>query len=503
MGQPLVIFLDDLQWADPSTINLIKYLFSDIKDQNLLLICGYRNNEVDSNHPFQLCIDSLIELGTKTQEIALNNLSKKDIHELIEDTLKRDDPEVQFLTDLIFQKTRGNPFFTINLLKSLYEKKHLIFDNFTKKWGWDSKRINSEQFGDNLIDILMEKLKALEDKELKTIQYASLLGTTFSLKDLSEIVDTTKEVLVHSCKQLIEKELIIPLDDNYKFIKHDSEKELNSYFKFTHDKIQQASNESLSEEQKLDIHIKIARYYKKRHETDQSIDLFDLLYHVNKTIESSIFSNNDIIKLNEEAATKAYESSSYSAAMDFYEIAFRHLPKNKWKDDYQTTLRIATQLSENYYLCAKTKEAEDLYNIIIEKTKTKEDKAKIFEIQMNYYTNQGKADDAISIGSEALKLYGITFPKKVTFLQVLPKLLKIKLKLSLISDEKILNLPVITNKDALASMRILSNMSPSCFVQSPESMLLNCLNCLDLTLKYGISDVSSYAVSLMGFVELQ
>ena len=347
----------------------------------------------------------------------------------------------------------------------------------------------------------MKKLDTLTHDQLTTLQHASILGTKFSLKDITQILDISKIDIVQACKKLIENELIIPLDENYKYIEHSSNTDIDSSFKFTHDKIQEASNELLSEEDKTSIHIKIAQYYKESYSKNKTIDIFELIFHLNKARKENVFSQSEVIELNEIAATKAYESSSYMAAMNFLEVAFNSLPDKKWETHYAQSLRIATHLSENYYLCAKTQEAEDLYNLLLSKAKTKEDKAKIFEIQMNYYTNQGRADDAISIGSEALKLYGINFPKKVTFIQVLPKLLKIKTKLLFRSDSKILGLPEIENKDALASMKILSNMSPSCFVQSPESMLLNCLNCLDLTLKYGISDVSSYAVSLMAFVE--
>lgn len=499
-GNPLVIFLDDLQWADQSTINLIKYLFSDIKDQNLLLICGYRNNEVDSNHPFQISINHIKELGTKVEEIALTNLNKLEIVSLIEDTLKRQDKEIKSLADIIYKKTQGNPFFTINLLENLHRKSLIKFDNFTKKWYSDLKGISSEQVGDNLIDLLMEKLDDLSSVELSTIQSASVLGTSFKLSDLKFITNLNQKDLIAACKTLIEKELIIPLDDNYKFIEHDLDQELDSHFKFIHDKIQQASNESIGAQKIKSIHENIASHYIYQLNHDFDIDIFDLVFHLNNSSKES-FTHETIIKYNEIAGQKAYESSSYQAAMNFYEICYSSLLDNKWEDDYDRTLRIATQLSENYYLCAQTKKAEELYQILLDKTKSKEDKAKVFEIQMNYYTNQGKADDAIAIGSEALKLYGIDFPKKTSFIQVLPKLLKIKTKLFFMSSDDILNLPNLTNEDALASMKILSNMSPSCFIQSPESMLLNCLNCLDLTLKHGITDVSSYAVSLMAFVE--
>lgn len=502
---PLVLFLDDLQWADNSTINLIKFLVTDSKNQNLLLIAGYRSNEVGVNHPFQVCIDEVRNLGGQVDEVSLDNLNPNNIFELLSDTLKfkndHENSELVELTEVIHKKTKGNPFFTKNLIKSLYSKGLIYYNESVRQWSWMQTKIEQTQISNNLLDLLISNLKELNDNELTLIKYASIIGASFDSIILTKILNYSPSDFESALYKCIENDLLIPLDKNYRYLGAADESVIKCHLKFSHDKIQQAAYELCTEEEKIQAHDKIAQYYLDRFFNDEETDIFELSFHMNKLIGKKELDNRIVSEINYKAGAKAHEASAYFAARDHYEIAYQFLPEDAWDDYYDYTLRVATALSECYYLCADTEKAEELYNYLLTVTKTKDDKARIYEIQMNYYTNQGRADDAIRVGSKALKLYGIRFPERATMLHVAPKLIRVKTMFALRSNEKILNNRELTNKDAMTAMKILSNMSPSCFIQSPVSMLLNCLNCLILTLKHGNTDVSSYVVSLMGFVE--
>jgi len=505
---PLVLFLDDLQWADNSTINLIKFLVADSKNENLLLIAGYRSNEVGINHPFQVCIEEIKNLGGEVDEVSLENLSPTHVNDMLIDTLKfknekndESNSPLTLLTETIYKKTKGNPFFTKNLVKSLYTKGLIYYNEMGREWSWMQEKIAQTEISNNLLDLLVSNLKELNKNELKLIKYASIIGASFDSKILTNILDLDLIQFESALYRCIEDDLLIPLDKNYRYLGATDEHILTCKLKFSHDKIQQAAYELCSKEEKLFAHEMIANYYKSEYQRNEEYDIFELSFHINKLIDHKEIDPAFVSEINFKAGSKAQEASAYFAARDHYEIAYRFLPKESWETHYDFTLSVATALSECYYLCADTTKAEELYNFLLTITKTKDDKAKIYEIQMNYFTNQGRADDAIRVGSKALKLYGINFPEMAKMYHVAPKLLRVKTMFALRSDDSILNAQELTNKDALAAMKILSNMSPSCFIQSPESMLLNCLNCLILTLKHGNTDVSSYVISLMGFVE--
>ncbi|EQC46125.1 AAA family ATPase [Bacteriovorax sp. Seq25_V] len=502
-GKPIVLFLDDLQWADSSTISLIKFLITDIKDHNILIIAGYRNNEVGPNHPWQICINESIALGGIVDNIELQNLEVSHLEKLIKNTLHLKDKSERLLAQVIFEKTNGNPFFAQSILKSLYEREIIFFDEVLNIWNFDSKKIGEIEISNNLIELLVQGLNRIEPRFLEVLQCASAVGAQFDIDIVSHTLDISKEVCLEALIVGLEKKYINALDINYRFVKvQDAEELKNSVFKFAHDKIQQALYETIEQKKCLEFHRHISNYYESITTDDNDDLVFDLTFHANKLLEHGGEVNRPYTsKINKVAGLKAYESSAFQAAREYFEISYNLLPDDRWESNYEEALDVGTHLSECYYLCNETHKAESLYNYILERARSNRDKAKVYEILMNYYTLQGRADDAVTVGAKALKLYGISFPAKTKMYHVAPKLLQVKIMFLFNSNEKILENPVATNEDAIAALKILSNMSPSCFIQSPESMLLNCLNCLVLTLRYGNSDVGSYAISLMGFVE--
>lgn len=500
---PLVLFLDDLQWADNATISLIHHLMTDVHDQNLLLICGYRDNEVPTSHPFSLCVEGVRALGGEIDYVYVNNLSVKDIEKLIELTLKKNDDTVLAFAETIFTKTEGNSFYVKELLRDLYSKGHIQYLPEERQWQFDLDKIKKIEITENLMILLINKLSQLSNEEILILQVAATIGARFDIYTLSKVTGFEMQRVFANVKSCMEKEYFIPLDRNYKYIDFFSNLFINASFKFSHDKIQQAGYETIAPKTKVEIHHRIfqEKYSEYKQSNEFQGDIFELAYHLDNSATLVNLEFVDKIEIFFAAGKKAYEASSYSTALSYFEMAVRLLKDDFWTSHYALTLKVYTFLADCYYVNAKTQDAEKVFEIVLEKSKTKEDKARIYEIQMNYYTNQGRADEAIAIAVKALKLYGINFPRVAKMWDALPLLLKIKWKMFFKKDEEIFSANLMTDTNAIAALKILSNVSPSCFIQSPESMLTNCLLSLDLTLKYGNSGVSTYALSLMGFVE--
>lgn len=500
---PMVMFLDDLQWADNATISLIHHLMTDIHGQNLLLICGYRDNEVSSTHPFSVCVEEVKALGGEVDFIQVSNLSSQDIEVLVELTIKRIDSDVTLLAEILYSKTQGNSFYVKELLRDLYTKGQIYYSKDKNIWDFDLEKIKGIEISENLMILLINKLGQLNPDELLILQVAATIGARFDIYTLSKVTGLEMQKVFTNVKSCMEKEYFIPLDKNYKYIDFFSNLFINASFKFSHDKIQQAGYETISPDKKYNIHYKIFQeiYNEYRQAKNFKGDIFELAYHLDNACQLVDIQNEEKIEIFFLAGKKAYEASSYTTALSYFEMAVKLVTEKYWETHYEMMLRVYTYLADSYYVNAKTKEAEKVFELVLSKSKTKEDKAKIYEIQMNYFTNQGRADEAIAIAVKALRLYGIKFPRKASMLDAFPLLLKIKVKMFFIKDEEILSANLMTDSDATAALKILSNVSPSCFIQSPESMLTNCLRSLELTLRYGNSGVSSYALSLMGFVE--
>lgn len=496
-NSPLVIFLDDLQWADSSTIGLVKHLITNIHDKNLFIVAGYRDNEVNSNHPWQIAINEVIDNGGIVDFIAMESLTVKDVEKIISNSFLGMENNLNTLAQIIWSKSGGNPFYIQNLIKTFYENKYIYFDDSRMNWLCNIDQIMNSDISPNLIGLILGSINKLPQDLIMILKSASAVGTHFNAKTLRDLLGISNELCSKAVVLGLQEKIILSIDNSYRYIKWEESKLEEIKFKFSHDKIQQALYEDLSEEDKFGIHFKVAQTLNQTPEEH----VFELAFHYNKLIGSSYIDNEILSKINYQAGLRAYDSSAFESAKTFFEISYNSTPEDAWETDYKNVLRLAILLFECCYLSNDNVNAQKLNDLLLKKVQTANDKSRVYEIIMNYYSQKGRANEAIEIGSKALKLYGISFPKKATLFHVAPKLVGIKMRLLFKSESSLLNAKLNTNAKSLAALRILSNMTPSCFIQSPESFLLNSLFCLQLALKHGNSDVSSFAFSLMGIIE--
>ncbi|MDX1957016.1 MAG: AAA family ATPase, partial [Leptospiraceae bacterium] len=184
-NHPLVMFIDDLQWADSASLNLLKVIMTDSENHNLLLIGAYRDNEVDASHPFIMTMEEIKKTGLEIEDIVLKNLTKEDVNELVSEALATDTTDVLPLTELVYSKTSGNAFFTNEFLKSLYEENLLRYDFSSNKWLWDIDKIHEQGITDNVVELMTQKLGKLPLATQEVLKYASCIGNKFELKILS------------------------------------------------------------------------------------------------------------------------------------------------------------------------------------------------------------------------------------------------------------------------------------------------------------------------------
>lgn len=496
-SSPLVIFLDDLQWADSSTMGLIKYLLTDIRDLNLLIIAGYRDNEVTSNHPWHVAINEIKENDGLIDEIVVDSLKVKDVGNILENSFNGLNLIDNSIAQIIWSKSGGNPFYIQNLIKAFYESGFIYFDESSIKWKCDIVKVMESDISPNLIGLILNNFKKLPLELLSILKSASAIGTHFSAKLLKDILGISNELCSKAMHFGLEERIILAIDTSYRYIKWEDVDLDAIKFKFSHDKLQQALYEDLSDSEKLTVHYKVAQVLY----TSADENIFELAFHYNKLLNSSFMDIPLLVKINFDAGLKAYASSAFESAKTFFEISYTHTTQKDWDENYTNTLKLATLLFECCYLSNDEIKAQELNDFLLKKVQTLEDKSRVYEVVMNFYSQKGRANEAIEIGAKALKLYGINFPKKTTMLHIFPKLVLVKTMLLFKSESSLLNAKVNTNQHSLSALRILSNMTPSCFIQSPESFILNSLYCLLLALRNGNSDVSSFAFSLFGIIE--
>src|SRR6266403_301361 len=216
---PLALFLDDLQWLDAATLDLLGDLLTLPDVRHLMLVGAYRDNEVNSAHPLMLKLEAIRQAGALVQEIILAPLAREDLGRLITDSLHCEPERATPLTELVHEKTAGNPFFAIQFISALAEEALLTFHHGEARWSWDLNRIHAKGYTDNVVDLMVGKLNRLPVETQKALQQLACLGNVAQISTLS-IVHSRAEGVHSDLWEAVRLELIVRLENSYKFV-HD------------------------------------------------------------------------------------------------------------------------------------------------------------------------------------------------------------------------------------------------------------------------------------------
>ncbi len=394
---PLVIFLDDLQGIDSASMDLIKYL---LKTTSFLFFIGaYRNDELPPEHPL---LASIKEIPKQTT-IHLSPLTKENIEELLRDTLLRSD--IAELADQAYIKTKGNPFFVIEFLKTL-NKEGMIF--YESRWEFDLDKIVEAKMTTNVIELMLKNIKKLSSSCQNIISIAACIGSTFDLKTLNIITQTSIEKIAEILWEAVKEGFILTRGSEYQqaFLGE------NIAYHFQHDKVQEAAYHVIKEDKRL-IHLQIAR-----HLLNQHAPLFEILDHYNRCLDSitNLNEKNEVAELNRQASSKAKASNAYPAYLHYLE-AVRLLIGH-------VNIEIEKDYGEGLFLNGRFKEAENhLDNLLSIKTLLNAQKMEIYAIYAEHYANVGEYRKAISHSIQGLYYGDIYIPKKLNKLTLLKKIL--------------------------------------------------------------------------------
>lgn len=499
-GNPLVIFLDDLQWADNASLELLK-IVSIAKDSGYLFIIGsYRDNEMDELHPLKIVVDELDRQGVTINHLKLNGIGLEDVNELVANTLRADMTSTRELAALIYNRTEGTPFDIGEILKQLYEKEIIYFDNTSLCWAWDIEKINKTVFAKGVSNILVERIKNLEENTRKVLKSAALFGNRFDYNTLSAIDEGNQQDMVCGLWKALEEGLIQPLHTSYRFQK---DADLNSEFTFSHDRIQQAAYSLLEDKEKQYLHFKIGRILKantKKEELEHNI--FDIVTHLNLS-RQLIKDEKDIkelVELNYIAGMKAKRSSAFGSALEHFVLAIELAGSKFWTYDKDLALKLYTNAAEAAYSSAEYDRMEYYIDVVCKNCDSVLDRIKIHEIKILSLLAKNNAKEAVTTALAALKDLGVEFPEKISKGYILYRLLLFKISFWGKSIDDLSELPKLTDKEKAAVMRLLATVSSSAYLTAPELFVLMVLEQVKISIMYGNSIQSPFAYCTFGVI---
>ncbi|MGB6295293.1 MAG: AAA family ATPase, partial [Rivularia sp. (in: cyanobacteria)] len=551
---PLVIFLDDLQWADAASLNFVKLLMSENttvnspqilheqpgiqrsdfnrvnindNDDALLLIGSYRDNEVDITHSLNLTIKEIQKENVNISTIKLEPLHQGDLSLLIADTLKCELDSVISLTQVVFAKTKGNPFFINQFIRTLYKDKAIKFNYENGHWECDVANVRKLALTDDVVEFMALQIKKLPTCNQKLLKFAACIGSKFDLKTLTAINDKSAEDTITELWESVLQGLVLPVgqdsflsrnDDQIAALITDSDEKKQStpshsrtsHFKFIHDRVQQAAYFMIPESEKQQIHLQLGkRLLEKKSAESKENDIFETVNQFNKalaliTVQQERYK---LAKMNLLAGEKAISSTAYQEAFKYLTTGIQLLSSDSWETEYELTLGLNETLAEVTYLIGDFQASEDFVEIVLAKAKTVLEKIKVYEIRIQAYGAQGKAIEAVNTAVNVLRQLGIVFPENPTQSDVEQAMAQTASKLAGTGREieELADLPEMTEAEPLAAMRILSSSITLAYQSFPELMPLICAKQIDLSLKYGNASLSaiayiSYAIILCGVV---
>ncbi len=488
----LVIFLDDLQWADQSSLNLIEY-FLPRTSKYFFMICAYRNNEVGQKNILKSTLEALKNTEINLASITLDPLSYENVRELISDTFKENN--VEDLAQIVFEKTNGNPFFINEFLKALYQDKLIYF--LEGKWSWNKEQITAKNHSSNVVDLLIANIQKLPKPVQETLTMAACIGSQFDLKTLSLICQKSMQESASLIGEAVKAELVINLSGAA--IIHEDSCEAIEY-KFLHTLIQEAAYQFISQEEQQATHLQIGKLL-LQNQGEQNlfavVNQFNRGLNLLKEAQDKI----NVASLNLKAALKAKALNAYQEDLTFANAGISLLPPNSWKSLYSLTFQLHREAAISKFLLKRNEEAEASFFELIKSSQNILDKADIYNLLINFYSFKDP-NKGLFYATEILNELGIHFPKKVTQWRLLLQFIKLQILISLKPKEKIINPTPITSPKLLKITELLFLYTGCAAFSNPLSFALGSLKSAEIHLRYGVTEhaldaFSEYLVTLI------
>lgn len=490
---PLVIFIDDWQWADSASLSLFDFLLADDNLKNVLFIAAYRDNEVDESHLFSQTLHSIENSKvTPIQEINLKNLSSQNVQDWISDALTQEN--INELVDLVFAKTQGNAFFTAQFLSTLFDEQLLKFNFEDNNWQWDIEQIQRQNITDNVVVLMTNKIQKLSVETQELIKLGACVGASFKLSLLAKITEQTEKI----CRKTLEEALLAGL----------VLKVTQNTYRFIHDRVQQATYGLLSEQKRKELHFAIGKIWlETASESEKEDNLMDIVSQLNFGLDliEGEKEKKILLNLNVQAGKKAKNSIAYTSAHHHFGIAEKLLFADTWAKYYEQTFELYKDWGEVAFLANEKEKSEELFAIALKNAKNKLDKADIYAIKIRQKSGEGKYLEASDEGFLALNLFGYNLPPVADQeFYVNAGNEEIGIYLQKIQEgfllKDIANLPILSDKEHLTCIRIITMLLDAIFLGAPYAYLYVLLKSINLSLKHGQSGYLPFLLTNMGIV---
>lgn len=503
---PLVIFLDDVQWADVASLNLIELMMApQSRLSYLLLITAYRDNEIQPGHLLLQSIKRIREEGCQIDEICLRPLQLHHLEQMLMDSLHTDRDSVQTLAALLQEKTAGNPFFTEEFLKALYQQGLLTFQSDERRWHWDMDAIRAQRMTDNVVALMTERLNLLVPETLELVTLAACIGNRFSLQVLAVVSELTLLQTEQRLRAAMTSGFVAPIGQTFRLRELDDADGAAFAMEcaFAHDRIQQAAYALLDRERREQAHLQIGRLLLKGLTEEQLTErLFDIVNHFNLALEriDSFEERANLRQLNLNAGKRAKASNAYQAAYFYLATSLRLMSDDAWQADYEQTLEIYVEAAEAAYLSGDFTSMESLLKVGFEGARNLLDKVGLYQVQASALIAQGRLKECLDLIKPVMARLGHRYPVNPTRWHVALEMMKCLWTLRRVDMAALADQREMTDPRHLAANALGARIgAPAMFVQ-PELLSMMALRSVRIQYRHGHSMLGLNAWAVYGMV---
>jgi PAS domain S-box-containing protein len=486
---PLALFLDDLQWLDAATLDLIEALLTQSAVQHLLLIGAYRDNEVTATHPLMRKREAIQGAGALVREIRLSPLAQEDLEELIGDSLYCSPDRVTPLALLVREKTGGNPFFASQFISALAEEGLLTFEHGTGRWSWDLTRIHVKGYTDNVVELMVGKLNRLPVKTQKTLKEFACLGNSAELITLSIVHGTSEQEVESDLWEALRLEFVLRSDGSYKFV---------------HDRIQEAAYSLIPQELRAESHLRTGRLLtahippEKREEA-----IFDVVNQLNRgaSLITSRDEREQLAQLNLLAGKRAKASTAYASALKYLVKGATLLTEDSWECRHELTFELELLRAECEFVTGLMAAADERLKWLATRAANTVERASVACLHIDLYLTVAQSSRAVAVCLDYLRYLGVEWSPHPTDEDVRREYDRIWARLGSSSIEDMLELPLMTDPASLATIDVLTKVAPAALtlMEANFHALAICW-AVNLSLERGNSDGSCDIYVRLGFI---
>src|SRR5712675_1889813 len=485
---PLALFLDDLQWLDAATLDLLEHLATHSEVRHLLLVGAYRDNEVGPAHPLLRRLEAIRAADVRVHELALAPLELDDVGRLIADALHCEPERARPLAQLVQEKTGGNPFFAIQFFIALADEVLLAFDPVASAWQWNIDRIRAKNYTDNVVDLMAGKLRRFSGITQEALKELACLGNVAPIATLAMVHGETEEAIHAALREAVHAGLVVHQGGAYKFL---------------HDRIQQAAYSLIPDEQRANVHLRIGRALLASMTVDELAEhLFDVANQFSRGSARLVDREEkaQVAAIDLRAGRKAKASAAYASACAYLAAGTALLDERDWSSQYELMFSLWLERAKCEFLTGNFEKAEELILELLQRAASKVDQAAVYQVKVLLHTVKSESAQAVATALTCLRLFGTDIRAHPTWEQVQAEYETVWQNLNGRHIEGLIDLPLMTDPELQAAMQVLSVLQDPANRTDFHLFCLLVCRMVNVSTQHGLCGASAHGCAYLGTI---